>query len=85
VCDGNSTQLLGSGGSLGPDRNSEAVCAVKRFIEMWAPEGWSVGMVERARLLWYSYANVRGLELLHSTAYTRARVKVSYNVLCQFY
>lgn len=85
VCDANSTQLLGSVRSLGPDRKSEAVDAVKRFIEVWAPVGWSVDMVERAELLWYSYANVRRLELLHSTAYTRTSVKVSYNVLCQFF
>lgn len=84
VCDGG-TQLLGSGRPLGADRKSEAVGAVVRFVEAWAPVGWSSGMVERAELLWYSYANVHGVELLHSTSYTRARVKVSYNILCHFY
>jgi hypothetical protein len=85
VCDdGNTTQLLGSGRPLGTDRRDAAVAAVRGFIELWKPAGWSVGMVDRADLLWYSYANVRGLELLQSTSYTRARVKVSYNVLCQY-
>lgn len=84
VCD-SGTQLLGSGRSLGAERLAEAAAAVRRYIELWKPAGWSVGMVDGAQFLWYSYANVRGLELLHSTAYTRARVNVSYNVLCQFH
>jgi hypothetical protein len=84
VSDCNTTLLLGSGKSLQADCKSEAVDAVRRFVELWAPAGWTADMVERAELLRYSYANVRGLELLHSTAYTRAWVKVSYNVLCQY-
>lgn len=85
VCDDGGTQLLGSGRVLSGDRVAEATTAVKSFIGVWSPPGWSVGMVDRAQLLWYSYANVRGLELLHSTAYTRTSVKKSHNVLCEFF
>lgn len=58
--------------------------AVKLFIQSCNPAGWTVDLVDRADMPWYSYAYVRGVELLHSIACTRPKVNVSYNILCQF-
>lgn len=77
------TQLLGVGRVVQGAKKQEVLAAVKQYLQVWQVEGWSEAMVEGAQLYWHSYANVRGLELLHSTAYTKARNRESFNVLCQ--
>lgn len=57
VRDDGGTQLLGSGRLLSGDRVAEGTAAVKRFIQVWTPPGWSVDMVDTAQLLWYSYGS----------------------------
>jgi hypothetical protein len=81
------SQLLGKGRDLGAAARADlgVDAAVERFVETFQPAGWSVDMVEQASILLYTYAQAQGGELLHSTQYTRARSRVSYNVLCQFW
>jgi hypothetical protein len=59
--------------------------AIERYVRDFKPVGWSLGMVSEATVLLYTYAQLEGHELLHSTRYTRARSRVSYNALCSFY
>jgi hypothetical protein len=81
------SQLLGRGRELGvAERGRLGVdAAVVTFIERFAPPGWSLDMVEQACVVLYTYAQSQRGEILHSTQYTRARSRVSYNVLCQLW
>jgi hypothetical protein len=81
------TQLLGRGKVL-----SDAECvaigadqAVRTFVADFQPPGWTSSLVDRSEMILYTYAQAAGSELLHSTRYTRARSRVSYNVWCQFW
>ena len=85
ACDG--SQLLGRGRLL---TRSERVtmgvdAAVDGFIEGFSPDGWTSDLAEGSEIFLYTYAQAAGSELLHSTMYTRARSRVSYNALCQFW
>jgi hypothetical protein len=96
VGDSDGTQLLGSGRQLSGETLQAVRDSVRAYIRDWKPAGWVVGDpsddegmqqddVAAADILEYTYADVRGGEILHSVLYTRPRSRVSYNVLCQFY
>jgi hypothetical protein len=81
------SQLLGRGTLLSHhDRLALGVdAAVHAFVADFKPPGWSSDLIEGCNIVMYTYAQAAGSELLHSTGYTRARSRVSYNVWCQFW
>jgi hypothetical protein len=81
------SQLLGKGRELGAaERVHLGVdAAVEGFIKTFQPAGWHLDMVQQSSMLLYTYAQAQGGGLMHSTQYTRARSRVSYNVLCQYW
>ena len=81
------SQLLGRGRVVTePERSSMCVdAAVEGHIRYFGPAGWTVDMVAHSSVMVYASAQAEGGELLHSMRYTRARSRVSYNVLCQFW
>jgi hypothetical protein len=78
------SQLLGKGQVLSAaEREAWGVdAAVQTYIEDYQPAGWHVDMVSGSSVLLYKYAQAQG-RILHSTQYTRAQSRVSYNVLCR--
>ena len=81
------SQLLGRGRFLSAeDRSALRVdIAIVQYVRDFAPAGWPQGLVSEPTVLLYTYAQLEGHELLHSTRYTRACCRVSYNALCSFY
>jgi hypothetical protein len=81
------SQLLGRGKVLGAAErvNLDVDAAVEEYIRKFEPAGWSVDVLAGSTVTLYSSAQAEGSELLHSLRYTRARSRVSYNVLCQFW
>ena len=81
------SQLLGRGKLLSHhDRVALGVDeAVHAFVADFKPPGWNSDLVDGSVVFLYTYAQAAGSELLHSTGYTRARSRVSYNVWCQFW
>jgi hypothetical protein len=81
------SQLLGRGTLLSHhDRQAWQVDdAVQAYVADFRPAGWNSQLVEDSDIIMYTYAQAAGSELLHSTRYTRARSRVSYNVWCQFW
>ena len=59
--------------------------AVEEYIREFEPAGWSFDVLAGSTVTLYSSAQGEGSELLHSVCYTRARSRVSYNVLCRFW
>lgn len=82
------SQMLGPGRILSVSEREtlQVDSAVRTFIQEFQSEavGWTTDMVGAADILLYTYAQAQGGELLHSTRYTRARTRVSYNVMCEF-
>lgn len=81
------SQMLGRGKVL---KESERVsmgvdAAVEDHISSFGPAGWTADMVAWSSVTLYASAQAEGGEILLSTRYTRARSRVSYNVLCQFW
>jgi hypothetical protein len=85
--DSNGCQLLGRGRELcGSERVGLGVhAAVEDYILNFQPAGWFAGLLAQPSVVLYTSAQAEGGELLHSMRYTRARSRVSYNVLCQFW
>jgi hypothetical protein len=79
------TQLLGPGKELCAADRTAADVAVAGYVSKWQPASWSADQVPAAEMLLYTYADVRGVEILHSVRYTKARTRVSYNVFCQYH
>jgi hypothetical protein len=85
--DSDGSQLLGRGRELcGSERVNLGVdAAVEEYILNFQPMGWTTDLLARSSVMLYTSAQAEGGELLHSMRYTRARSRVSYNVLCQFW
>jgi hypothetical protein len=81
------SQLLGRGKVLGATErvNLGVDAAVEEYIREFEPAGWSLDVLAGSTVTLYSSAQAEGSELLHSVRYTRARSRVSYNVLCRFW
>jgi hypothetical protein len=79
-------QLLGSGRELKSQQLQQAHAAVgKLFRHGLAPAGWYDHMVAGATFRLYTYADLKGSELVHSTAYLRSRTRVSYHVYAEYF
>lgn len=84
---GDGSQLLGRGKVLCAAERVAlgADAAVEGYICECEPAGWSADLLARSTVTLYTYAQAEGHELLHSTRYTRARSRVSHNVLCEYW
>jgi hypothetical protein len=80
--DGN--QLLGSGKDLKQSEAGLVVAALHRRIDELCPAGWDHSDVNAATIHVYTYADIHGRELLHSTSYLRPKSRVSYNALVAY-